>query len=259
VRIGNIESATEPSRGRLIDRGLDPDLEIGAGQGEARATVLDLYVALEGVAATEKAGQAPTHAMARLALAAALPVEVAETLFLAYNQQSAEEAGHGDKIFAGAYFAMGGVVPDPSASAVATGPSEFLRPTADRKSNKKVLGSVAAGLGGIEMVALSEVFPSLLALCERWGHPIARELALQIEETVRPEEARHVLTWRYVFHQLIAPKGETVIDAYFGATNSGRISLGYSALPRAALARMAGSSAPTFKQLLGRERSFARG
>jgi hypothetical protein len=259
AQLGTFENALDgqSSWARLSDRGIDPDLEIGQ-PGQPPVTVLDLYVALQGVAATEKAGQAPTHALARLALSAGLPAEVGETLFLAYNQQSAEEAGHGDKIFGGAYFAMGGAAPDPGASAVATGPSSFLEPTDDRKSNKKVLGSVAAALGGIEMVALSDVFPNLLAMCERWNHPIARELAQQIEQTVRPEEARHVLTWRYVFHRLIAPKGEPVIDAFFGATNSGRISLGYPALPRTTLERMTGNAAPTFKQLLGRECSFAR-
>jgi hypothetical protein len=247
---------TETLRGRLIDRGLDPDVVIGSGAVNEPATVVDLYVALEAVAATEKSGQDPTYAMARLALEAGLPSDVADTLFLAYNQQSAEEAGHGDKIFAGAFFAMGGVAPDPRASAVAAGPSEFLEPSADRKANKKALGSIAGALGGIEMVALSEVFPSLLSVCQRWEHPIGRDLISQIEETVRPEESRHVLTWRYVFHTLIAPKGPAVIEAYFGATNSGRIHLGSTPLDRAALTRMAGESVPTFRQLLGRERSI---
>lgn len=247
----------ENLRGRLITRGLDPDCKIGSVDAGAPATVADLYAMLEMVAATEKAGQSPTYALARLALQSGLPDEVADTLFLAYNQQSAEEAGHGDKIFAGAYFAMGGVAPNPSSSAVATGPSAFLDPTSDRKGNKKLLGVTAAALGGIEMVALSDVFPVLLSLCEQWAHPIGRDLIRQIEDTVRPEESRHVLTWRYVFHTLIAPKTQAVIDAYFDATNAGRVQLGAAALDRAALNRMVGQSAPTFRQLLGRERAFS--
>jgi hypothetical protein len=101
------------------------------------------------------------------------------------------------------------------------------------------------------------VFPTLLTRCARWGHPIGQELVRQIEETVRPEESRHVLTWRYVFHTLIAPKGEAVIHAYFGATNTGRITLGSSPFDRQAFTRMVGGGAPTFRQLLGRERGFS--
>jgi hypothetical protein len=244
---------SEDARGRLADRGIDAGLIIGPDD-QPPTTLGDLYSILAMVAATEKAGQGPTHALARLALHAGLPSEVSDTLFLAYNQQSAEEAGHGDKVFGNAYFAMGGVAPDPRDSAVGTGPGEFLQPGDDRKNNKKLLGGVAASLGGIETVALSDVFPQLLSLCARWDHPIAHDLGRQIVETVRPEESRHVLIWRYVFHVLIAPKGPLVVDAFFNATNAGRSQLSFDPLDRASFTRMLGTQAPTPRQLLGKDR-----
>src|SRR5882672_8185665 len=76
----------EQARGRLSDRGIDPDLVLGQGDF-GPISVAGFYSMLGMVAATEKAGQNPTFAMARLALHAGLPSEVADTLFLAYNQQ----------------------------------------------------------------------------------------------------------------------------------------------------------------------------
>lgn len=252
--IADQSQVLELAHGRLADRGIDPAQVIGTGLENQDITVADFYGMLNTIAATEKAGQNPTHGLARLALDAGLPSEVAETLFLAYNQQSAEEAGHGDKVFANAYFAMGGAAPELDASVVGSGSSQFLAPSDDRKANKKRLGGVAGVLGGIETVALSRVFPVVLSMCERWGHPIGRDLAGQIQQTVRPEESRHVLTWRYVFHTLIAPKGPAVIDAYWNATNTGRQNLGAPIFERAELERMVGTAAPTRRQLLGKER-----
>ena len=206
------------------------------------------------VAATEKAGQAPTHAMAHLALQTDLPSEVADTLYLAYMQQSAEEAGHGDKVFGNAYFAMGGAAPESDDSAVGNPALSFLAPGDDPKQNKKRLGSMAGLLGGIETVALNDVFPLIVGYCEAWDHPIGHDLLSQIKDTVRPEESRHVLNWRYVFHTLIAPKGERVINAYLEATNGGRQMLGSPILDFESFTRMQGSSAPTARQLLGKDR-----
>lgn len=244
---------SEIVRGRLADRGLDAERVLRT-DGSRPFRIGDLYAMLSMVAATEKAGQSPTHALARLALHSGLPSEVADSLFLAYNQQSAEEAGHGDKVFGAAYFAMGGMPPDPRDSAVGSGPSEYLRPGEDPKANKKVLGTVAASLGGIEVGALSEIFPTLLGVCERWDHPIARDLGRQITEIVRPEESRHVLIWRYVFHTMIASKGAAVVDAFLQATNAGRAQLGFAWLDRESFKRMLGTQAPTLRQLLGKDR-----
>jgi hypothetical protein len=206
------------------------------------------------VGATEKAGQSPTYALARLALQADLPSEIAETLFLAYNQQSAEEAGHGDKVFGNAFFAMGGVAPDTSRSVVGQGVPSFLQAGEDRQENQRRLGRVAGVLGGIETGALHRVFPLVMGLCERWDHPIGNELRRQIQETVRPEEARHVLIWRYVFHTLFASEGDEAVKVYCEATNGGRQRLGMPPLPHDEIARMLGSSAPTPRQLLGKDR-----
>jgi hypothetical protein len=245
----------ETARGRLADRGFDPARVVGKGDLGNDITLTGFYVMLGMVAATEKAGQNPTFAMARLALQAGLPSEIADTLFLAYNQQSAEEAGHGDKVFANAYYLMGGFAPAAEASVVGNAQgSGFLAPDPDPKTNKQRLCGVAAVLGGIETVALNRAFPTIVSICERWDHPIARDLHAQIRDVVRPEEARHVLNWRYVFHHMIAPKGDGVVQAYFAATNQGRATLGSPALDFETFTRMQGTSAPTLRQLLGKDR-----
>jgi hypothetical protein len=251
-------SLRERTRGRLSDRGIDPDQVIGEGEGGVRIDLATFYDILGATAATEKAGQSPTWALARLAMRAGLPAEIAETLFLAYNQQSAEEAGHGDKVFASAYFAMGGAAPGGENSVVGDGGAVAgsLLAREDPRDNKRVLGATAAFIGGIETVALQRVFPRITAWCERWDHAIARDLAAQIRDVVRPEESRHVLIWRYVFHQLIAPKGQGVIDAFIATTNAGRAQLGAPALDRESLQRMLGSAAPTLRQLLGKDRAL---
>lgn len=245
----------ETARGRLADRGLDPERVVGKGDLGNDITLAGFYVMLGMVAATEKAGQDPTFAMARLALHAGLPSELADTLFLAYNQQSAEEAGHGDKVFANAYYLMGGAAPGAEASVVGNGGGPgLLAPVDDPKTNKKRLCGIAGVLGGIETVALNRAFPAIVSICERWDHPIARDLNAQIRDIVRPEESRHVLNWRYVFHHLIAPKGPAVIDGFFQATNSGRRMLAAPELDRESFERMMGQNAPTPRQLLGKDR-----
>lgn len=248
----------QEARGRLSDRGIDPDQELGQGELGGTITTANFYVMLGVVAATEKAGQGPTHAMARLALQAGLPSEVADTLFLAYNQQSAEEAGHGDKVFGNAYYSMGGASPAGDLSIVGSGGGNgnagFLQPSDDPKQNKKRLGGMAGVLGGIETVALHRAFPNIVAMCERWDHPVARDLLAQIRDVVRPEEARHVLIFRYVFHQLIAPKGDAIVSAYLEATNTGRRQLNAEPFEREAFLRLMGTTSPTPRQLLGKDR-----
>jgi hypothetical protein len=248
------EAIMSDARGRLADRGIDPGQVLGQGEQGGEITAAGFYVMLGVVAATEKAGQSPTYAAARLAQHAGLPSEIRDTLFLAYNQQSAEEAGHGDKVFGNAYYAMGGVAPTGAQSVVGQGGGGFLDPVDDPKQNRKRVGGFAGVLGGIETVALHRAFPNIVAMCERWNHPIGRELIAQIRDVVRPEESRHVLIWRYVFHQLIAPKGKAVIDAFMQATNSGRRSLAAPELDAQAFARLIGTGAPTPRQLLGKER-----
>src|SRR5262245_61541475 len=124
------------ARGRLADRGIDPERVIGQGPDGGPISVAGSYGILSTAGATEKAGQSPTYALARLALRSDLPSEIAETLFLAYNQQSAEEAGHGDKVFGNAFFAMGGVAPDTSRSVVGQGVPNFLLASEDANENR---------------------------------------------------------------------------------------------------------------------------
>jgi hypothetical protein len=143
------------AQGRLSDRGIDPRQVLVVGEPTGDFTAADLYVMLGVVAASEKAGQGPTHALARLALRADLAPELSDALFLAYNQQSAEEAGHGDKVFGNAYYAMGGVAPTSDLSAVGDGTP--LPIGDDPRQNKQTLGTLAAVLGGIELVALQQV------------------------------------------------------------------------------------------------------
>jgi hypothetical protein len=252
------DGVRERTRGRLADRGLDPDRVIGETDDGSAIDLATFYDILGAIAASEKAGQSPTYALARLALRSELPCEVSDSLFLAYNQQSAEEAGHGDKVFANAYFAMGALAPIDMHSVFGAGDdlARGLEPSDDFGENERLLANTAARTGGIEMVALQRVFPLITTLCERWEHPIGRDLAMQIRDVVRPEESRHVLTWRYVFHRLIAPKGPAAVDEYMQMTNAGRIQVGGPSLDREAFERMLGTHAPTTRQLLGKERAL---
>jgi hypothetical protein len=262
-RVNSVAAVPEAVRmqasGRLADRGIDPNRVLGKGEFGQEVDVTALYVMLGAVAATEKAGQAPTHAAARLALQAGLPSEIADTLFLAYNQQSAEEAGHGDKVFGNAYYALGGTSAGPELNVFGdeAGGVALVAPGEDAKQNKKRLGVFAAVLGGIETVALQRAFPTLVNLCEAWDHPVARDLLQQIRDVVRPEESRHVLLFRYVFHQLIADKGETVVAAFRDTANLARAQLQAAALDAAAFERLMGASSPTPRQLLGKDRPLA--
>lgn len=253
------EVAWETARGRLGDRGIDPRRVLGTGARGQDIDLAALYLTLGSVAATEKAGQDPIYAAARLALHSGLPNEIADTLFLAYNQQSAEEAGHGDKVFGNAYFALGGT-PAAMEMSVVGNPDDaaaFLSVAPDLKDNKQRLGLFAAYVGGVETVALQRGFPALVKLFERWDHPVARDLLQQINEIVRPEESRHVLLFRYAFHQLIAGKGETVIARFQDTFNGARTQLGAAPLERAEFERLVGSNCPTPRQLLGKDRVLA--
>jgi hypothetical protein len=240
------------SRARLSDRGFDPD-----GRA-ADLTVMQLYELLGVVAASEKAGQSPTYALSRLALRAGLPNKIADALFLAYNQQSAEEAGHGDKVFAHAYFALGGTAPESQHSVFGAGEdvSATMAPSADPAENLQRLCEIAGVLGGIETVALQRVLPLVSDVCLAWNHPIGHDLVAQIRDVVRPEESRHVLTFRYVFHQLVVPQGRAAIAAYMQGTNVGRAQLGAPALDEQSLERLLGSSSPSVQQLMGKERAL---
>jgi len=244
------------ARERLMDRGFDPDHAIGDSGTTDSIDVATFYDILGRMAASEKAGQSPTYSLARLALRAGLPSEAADTLFLAYNQQSAEEAGHGDKVFGNAYFSMGGVAPGGEHSVFGEGDdvASVLNPRDDPSENERSLGITAARIGGIETFALQYLFPLVSKLCDRWDHPIGRDLARQIRDVVRPEESRHVLIWRYVFHRTIAPKGPARVDEYLQNTNAGRTQLAAPAFDRPTLERMLGTGAPTARQLLGKER-----
>jgi len=248
----------ERARGRLIDRGLDPDGSIDPTAANGSIDMLTFYEILGTMAASEKAGQSPTYCLARLALRSDLPSEVRDTLFLAYNQQSAEEAGHGDKVFGNAYFSMGGVPPGGEHSVFGDGNAvaSVLEPGDDPRENERLLSSTAGTIGGIETAALQRLFPLISSLCERWDHPIGRDLVKLIRDVVRPEESRHVLIWRYVFHQLVAPKGPEPIAEYMRATNTGRKQLAAPTFDRETFQRMLGTSAPTARQLLGKERTL---
>ena len=250
-------SARERTRGRLIDRGFDPDHRIEAN-ADIAIDFVTLYELLGTMAASEKAGQSPTYSLARLALRSDLPSEVADTLFLAFNQQSAEEAGHGDKVFGNAYFSIGGVPPGGESSVFGDGgdAASVLAPGADPHENERLLCSTAATIGGIETAALQRLFPFVTTVCEHWDHPIARDLVKQIRDDGRPEESRHVLIWRYVFHKLAATRAPLSFPEFMQATNAGRKQLAAPAFDREGLQRMLGSSAPTPRQLLGKERTL---
>jgi hypothetical protein len=174
------------------------------------------------------------------------------------NQQSAEEAGHGDKVFGNAYYALGGASAGAELNVLGDPHVEGLQlvPSDDLKQNREQLEALAAIIGGIETVALQHTFPALVRLCERWDHPVVRDLLKQIRDVVRPEESRHVLLFRYMFHQLVADQGEVVIGEFMNMTNGGRAQMGAEALDREAFERLVGTKSPTRHQLLGKSRAL---
>jgi hypothetical protein len=210
-------------------------------------TVGTFYMMLRGYAVTEKAGQAPTYRAARCAIKSDLAPEVRDAMFIALNQQSAEEAGHGDKIFAAAYYAPEILPEDQLQDA-----GNFLDPVEDSAANTQKVVDVMAVLGGVETLALEQAFPLVLNACSKWDHPLAAQLTEQVNRTVKPEEARHVLTWRYLFHKGVAPRGETAIQRYYMLTNWGRDRFLASRMEWSEFQRHMNANCPTVEQLIGR-------
>lgn len=237
---------------RLSDRGLDPQPLIGTAFDGSPLTVAAFYMLLRGFAVTEKAGYDPTYKAARLALETPLPTRVRETMFAALNQQSSEEAAHGDKVFGAVYFALGGVPAAIDPDDGLQDGSQFLSPTDDAELNLRTLLDFEALLGGVETLALTQAFPFVLDVCARWQHPIARALSRMVTENVRPEESRHVLAWRYLFREVVAPRGDEAIERYYTMTNWGRDRFLAERMPRDEFNRHMQATTPTVEQLLGR-------
>ncbi|MGB8682249.1 MAG: hypothetical protein WCD12_05145 [Candidatus Binatus sp.] len=237
---------------RLVDRGIDPRPIIGTDYEGNAMSVAQFYLLLRAYSVTEKAGQDPTYKGARVAIASDLSPRVRDAAFVALNQQSAEEAGHGDKVFGAAYYEMGGVAPTPLPEEQLNNGGDFLEPVSDPAINTQKVLDMMAILGGVETLALERAFPLVLDACSRWNHPLASQLVDQVNRNVKPEEARHVLTWRYLFHQGVAPRGEDAIERYFMLTNWGRDRFLAPRMERREFERHMKASCPTTEQLIGR-------
>jgi len=237
---------------RLSDRGIDPNPVITKDYQDNPMTVGGFYMMLRGYAVTEKAGQAPTYRAARCAIASDLAPDARDAMFVALNQQSAEEAGHGDKIFAAAYYELGGTAPELLPEDQLQDPGTFLDPSEDKPTNTQKVVDVMAVLGGVETLALEQAFPLVLNACANWNHPLATQLTEQVNKTVKPEEARHVLTWRYLFHKAVAPKGEGAIQRYFMLTNWGRDRFLAPKMEWSEFQRHMNANCPSVEQLIGR-------
>jgi hypothetical protein len=238
--------------GRLSDRGIDPRPIIGKDYEGNEMSVAQFYLLLRAYSVTEKAGQDPTYKAARVAIASDLTPRARDAAFVALNQQSAEEAGHGDKVFGAAYYEMGGTAPALLAEDQLNSGGDFLEPVADPSINTQKVLDMMAVLGGVETLALERAFPLVLDACARWSHPLAAQLIDQVNHNVKPEEARHVLTWRYLFHQGVAPRGEAAIERYFMLTNWGRDRFLAPRMERQEFERHMRASCPTVEQLIGR-------
>ncbi len=116
---------------RLVDRGIDPRPIVTTDYEGNAISVAQFYMMLRAYSVTEKAGQDPTYKAARVAIASDLPPRARDAAFVALNQQSAEEAGHGDKVFGAAYYEMGGVAPAPLAEEQLNNGGAFLEPVDD--------------------------------------------------------------------------------------------------------------------------------
>lgn len=237
---------------RLSDRGIDPLLIIGTDYEGNAMSVAQFYLMLRAYAVTEKAGQDPTYRAARLAIASDLPPRVRDAAFVALNQQSAEEAGHGDKVFGAAFYEMGGVAPATLPEDQLERSGAFLDPADDAGLNTQKVLDIMAVLGGVETLALERAFPLVLNACAGWKHPLSAQLVDQVNHLVKPEEARHVLAWRYLFHQGAAPRGEAAIERYFALTNWGRDRFLAPKMERKEFERHMKASCPTPEQLIGR-------
>ena len=240
------------ARARLSERGIDPDPLVATDYEGKPMTVADFYMMLRGYAVTEKAGQDPTYRAARCAIRSELAPEVRDAAFVALNQQSAEEAGHGDKIFGAAYYEMGGIAAEPVAEDGFQQGANFLDPTDDPAANTQKVLDIMAVLGGVETLALERAFPLVLRACAQWRHPLAAQLAEQVNKIVKPEEARHVLTWRYLFHKGVVPRGEAAIERYYMLTNWGRDRFLAPRMERGEFERHMRASCPSVEQLIGR-------
>ena len=237
---------------RLTDRGIDPRPIVTTDYDGNAISVAQFYMMLRAYSVTEKAGQDPTYKAARVAIASDLPPRARDAAFVALNQQSAEEAGHGDKVFGAAYYEMGGIAPAPLAEEQLDNGGDFLEPVADPAVNTQKVIDMMAVLGGVETLALERAFPLVLDACARWKHPLAGQLIDQVNHNVKPEEARHVLTWRYLFHQGVVPRGADAIERYFMLTNWGRDRFLAPRMERHEFDRHMKASCPTVEQLIGR-------
>jgi hypothetical protein len=231
---------------RLTDRGIDPRPIIGTDYEGNAMSVAQFYLMLRAYAVTEKAGQDPTYRAARVAIVSDLPPQARDAAFIALNQQSAEEAGHGDKVFGAAFYEMGGPAPATLPEDQLDRSDNFLDPVDDRALD------MMAVLGGVETLALQRAFPLVLSACAGWKHPLSGQLVDQVNHLVKPEEARHVLTWRYLFHQGVVPRGDGAIERYFMLTNWGRDRFLAPRMERKEFERHMKASCPTPEQLIGR-------
>jgi len=237
---------------RLSDRKIDPRPIVGTDYEGNPMSVAAFYLMLRAYSVTEKAGQDPTYSAARVAIASDLPPRTRDAAFVALNQQSAEEAGHGDKVFGAAFYEMGGTAPATMPEDQLNQSGDFLVPVADPSVNTQKVLDLMAVLGGVETLALERAFPLVLNACARWEHPLAAQLIDQVNHLVKPEEARHVLTWRYLFHQGVVSRGEGAIERYFMLTNWGRDRFLAPRMDRKEFERHMKASCPTPDQLIGR-------
>ena len=247
-----MRAALPEARERLAARGIDPEPVIATDYDGNPMTVANFYMMLRGYAVTEKAGQDPTYRAARCVIRSDLGPEVRDAAFVALNQQSAEEAGHGDKIFGAAYYEMGAIAAETVAEDGFQQGGDFLEPSADAAANTQKVLDMMAVLGGVETLALERAFPLVLHACAEWRHPLARQLIEQVNKIVKPEEARHVLTWRYLFHKGVAPRGEGAIQRYYMLTNWGRDRFLAPRMEWSEFERHMRASCPTVEQLIGR-------
>ncbi len=251
ARLARAQRDTELAAARLGDRGIDPTPIIGTDAFGKDVSVASFHVILRRIAVTEKAGQAPTFAGSRLVLQTDLDRRHQDLLFSALNQQSAEEAVHGDKVFGAAYYEMGGAAAQPYDDE-GFGAGSAAIPSESRSENTSRLCDMMAVLGGVETLAMQNAFPFVVECATRWGHAVGQRLAAGIRDVVRPEEARHILTWRYVFREVAAPRGPEAVNRYFNLTNLGRDLFVADRMTRTEFDRLMSAPTPTSEQLLGR-------
>lgn len=236
----------------LAARGFDPDLVIPGGEHGAAMTLLDLYRRLRQQTIFEAACRLPSEAVARLVLLCDLPPDLREACYLGFLQKSNEETKHAESVFGAVYLRLGGrpakAVPEDCIDDVSGG---LLVAAEDPAENTRRFLDRSAIVAGTESASLFDGLPIWSARAKSWDDPLGRWLHARIETVVRPEEARHVLLTRMIFHRAVRPLGADAVARFVRHARFGVARTTRREFDEAEFMRAMGAAIPSFEDALG--------